>query len=257
MGVVELSYTEVGVGRPVVLLHAFPLSSQLFAALLPLPGYRVITPDLRGFGSSPGGDDEPDLAHMAEDVRALMDRLGLAEAVLGGVSMGGYVVMEMLRQEPELVTGALLIDTKATADSVDASAGRLAMAEAVLERGRPVLEPMIDALLGSTSLASRPDVVGKVSEWLDQADPAAVAWAQRAMAVRPDSHPTLAAAQVPIVAMVGEQDTLSPPSDAESMSAAARAGRVLVVPEAGHLAVFENPAPARSQLLVALDLMSS
>lgn len=247
-----MAVTERGSGRPLVLLHAFPLSSALFDALGDLPGYRVLTPDLRGFGSTPLGDDDPSLTRMADDVVALLDRETMPRAVVGGVSMGGYVVMELLRRAPERLAGALLIDTKADADTEEAAAGRHAMAEAVLADGRPVLDPMVGALLGTTTRASRPDVVDRVVGWLDQAAPGSVAWAQRAMAGRPDSRITLSTTDVPVGVVVGDEDTLSPPDAARRMADAAGT-EVHLVPHAGHLAVTENPAAARRAVLAALE----
>lgn len=258
---IPLAYTEVGRGRPLVLLHAFPLSSALFGPLLDagIAGehWQVITPDLRGFGDSPLGDDEPSLAAMAADVVALLDHLRIETAVVGGVSMGGYVTMELLRAAPERVDGVLLIDTKAGADTEQARTGRLAMAQAVHEQGRGVLDPMLDGLLGATSRAERADVVALVSGWLDAADPAAVAWAQRAMAARPDSHRTLAESGVPGAVIVGGEDTLSPLAEATTM--AQELGTApRVVPAAGHLAVLEQPGPAAAAVRAALaDLASS
>jgi pimeloyl-ACP methyl ester carboxylesterase len=252
MSTVPMADRQRGEGVPVVLLHAFPLSSALFDQLGELPGYRLITPDLRGFGATPQGDDAPSLVRMADDVLALMDRLDLATAVVGGVSMGGYVVMELLRRAPERLSGALLVDTKADPDTDEAAAGRHAMAEAVLTRGRPVLDPMVEALLGVTTRTSRRDVVDRVVGWLDDAAPTAVAWAQRAMAGRPESFSTLATTPVPIAVVVGDEDTLSPPEAARRMADAAGT-TALLVPGAGHLAVTENPAAARAALLTALD----
>jgi pimeloyl-ACP methyl ester carboxylesterase len=252
MSTQSMAVTERGSGRPVVLLHAFPLSSALFDALGALPGYRLLTPDLRGFGSTPLGDDPPSLARMADDVVALLDRENLSRAVVGGVSMGGYVVMELVRRAPERLAGALLVDTKADADTEEAAAGRHTMAEAVLADGRSVLDPMVDALLGTTTRASRPDVVDRVVGWLDQAAPGSVAWAQRAMAARPDSLTTLSTTEVPVGVVVGDEDTLSPPEAASRMADAAGAV-VHLVPRAGHLAVTENPTAARRTLLEALD----
>jgi pimeloyl-ACP methyl ester carboxylesterase len=252
MSTVELAFTESGEGRPVVLLHAFPLHSGLFSAILPLPGYRVVTPDLRGFGSSPLGADDPSMAAMARDVVALLDRLDLSAPIVGGVSMGGYVTMEIMRQAPDRLAGVLLVDTKAGADTEAARRGRWAMADAVLADGRRALDPMMQVLLGGTSASTRPDVVATVAGWLDDADPAAVAWAQRAMATRPDSHSTLASADVPGAVVVGTEDVLSPLADAESMATALSAS-VQVVPDAGHLAVVENPTAARHAVLAALD----
>ncbi len=252
MSVVSMAVTERGRGRPLVLLHAFPLSSSLFDALAGLPGYRLLTPDLRGFGATPLGGDDPSLTRMADDVVALLDREELGSAVVGGVSMGGYVVMELLRRAPDRLAGALLVDTKAEADTAEAASGRHAMAEAVLAEGRPVLDPMVAALVGETTRASRPDVVDRVVGWLDQAHPSSVAWAQRAMAGRPDSLTTLSTTRVPIGVVVGDEDTLSPPDAAQRMADAAGT-RVHVVPGAGHLAVTEDPTAARQAVLAALE----
>lgn len=251
MTVVPLSYRERGAGPPVVLLHAFPLHAGLFDAVGELPGFRVITPDLRGFGASPLGDDPPSLGAMADDVVALMERVGLSEAVVGGVSMGGYITMELLRTVPDRLRGVVLIDTKAEADTAEARADRYARADDVLRRGRDALDPMVQALLGATTRRRRPDVVEQVSSWLDDADPLAVAWAQRAMADRPDSVSTLATTRVPGAVVVGEEDELSPVTLAEAM-AAAWGAQPHVVPATGHLSVVEDPAAARQALLAAL-----
>lgn len=252
MATIEMSVEQRGTGTPVVLLHAFPLSSALLDALGDLPGYRLVLPDLRGFGSTPLGGDPPALASMADDVVALLDRLELGRVVVGGVSMGGYVTMELMRRAPDRLAGVVLIDTKAGADTAQARAGRVAMAQAVLDVGRSALDPMMTALLGPTTREQRPDVVARVAQWLDEVDPSAVAWAQRAMAERPDSHATLSGSGLPGAVLVGDEDALSPPADAQAMAHALGCS-VRVVPGAGHLAVTENPDEARTQLVAALD----
>jgi len=255
MTAIDLACRESGDGMPLVLLHAFPLSSALFPReTTVLPGWRTLTPDLRGFGSSPLGDDPPSLTVMAEDVLALLDRRGIDRAVVGGVSMGGYVTMELLRTAPERVAGVVLMDTKAEADADQAKAARLAMAEAVLVRGRYLLDPMMAVLLGETTRARRPDVVQLVSGWLDEVSPRAVAWAQRAMAQRPSSHPVLRTCGLPGVVIVGAEDALSPVADAAAM-AADLGTEPDVVPNAGHLAIVENPAASRQHLVSGLRRM--
>jgi pimeloyl-ACP methyl ester carboxylesterase len=248
--VVPLAADDQGSGTPLVLLHAFPLSRAMLAPLAPLlPQARLITPDLRGFGASPLGTDPPDLDRMAEDVLALLDALGLERPVLGGVSMGGYVAMALLRLAPDRAGGLVLLDTKAGADAESARAARLATARQVAADGAAVLAPMLDALLGATTRATRPDVVAAVSGWIAAADPAGVAWAQRAMAARPDSFPTLAASQMPALVVVGDEDQLSPPTEAAAMVAALGDSATLVtVAQAGHLAALEQPTAVAAAL---------
>ncbi|MGH8825582.1 MAG: alpha/beta fold hydrolase [Jiangellaceae bacterium] len=242
---VDLAYEESGTGAPVVLLHAFPLFRAMFAAqvagLADLA--RVVVPDLRGFGASPGpGEDEPSIDAMADDVAALLGRLELGPAVVAGVSMGGYVTMAMLRRHPERVGAVVLMDTKASADDEAARGHRERIASAVLDSGSQELRPMLDGLLGRTTRSERPEVVETVTRWLDAARPDGVAWAQRAMAGRPESFGTLAAARVPAFVVVGEEDTLTTHDDALAMAAAfSQPAPVHVIPRAGHLSAVENP----------------
>jgi pimeloyl-ACP methyl ester carboxylesterase len=243
---VELAVTEGGSGPPLVLLHAFPLAGAMWEqqrALL-AGGCRVVAPDQRGFGGSPLGDDEPSLDRCADDVAALLDRLSLDRVVLGGSSMGGYVAMALLRRHPERVRALVLAGTKATADPPEAADGRRAMADRLEVEGSGVLvEAVLPALLGPTTREQRPEVAARLREQVAAAPPAAAAWAQRAMAARPDSLPTLAAADVPALVVVGEEDALAPVEQARTMAEALPRGELVVIRGAGHLPPLETPQP--------------
>ena len=240
----ELAYREVGTGQPLVLLHAFPLSSAMWLEQREGLGHlcRVITPDQRGFGGSDLGDDAPSLDACADDVAELLDRLDLDRVVLGGLSMGGYVAMAFLRRHPDRVAALVLADTKASADPEPARANRERIAAAVGEEGSTVLvDEVLPALLGTTTTQSRPLVAGRVRGLVQAAPAPAVAWAQRAMAARPDSFDTLRGFDRPALVLVGQEDVLSPPSDAEAMAEALPSARLAVLPEAGHLTAVETP----------------
>lgn len=245
----------------VVLLHAFPLDSRLWDDVLdPLveSGWDVVVPDLRGFGQSAygedGPDDEPSLVWMARDVLGILDRLGVNSAVVVGLSLGGYVAMELVRQDASRIAGLALVDTKASADGDEARANRLRIAEQVLEAGSTtaLARAMLPGLLGATTLASRPEVVERVRGWIEEADPAGVAWAQRAMAARPDSHADLAALTVPALVLWGEEDGLAPRAEQDSMVAALRDARVVEVPGCGHLSAVEAPEAVVAALVAFL-----
>jgi pimeloyl-ACP methyl ester carboxylesterase len=241
----ELAYREVGTGRPVVLLHAFPLSSAMW--LEQRNGLseqcRVITPDLRGFGGSALGDDAPSLDLCADDVAELLDRLALDRVVLGGLSMGGYVAMAFLRRHPQRVAALVLADTKAGADPDAAKANRERIAVAVEtdEASSVLVDEVLPTLLGSTSKDSRPMVAGRVRGLVQAAPAAAVAWAQRAMAARPDSFAALRAFDGPALVVVGEEDELSPLAEAQAMADALPHSTLAVMPKAGHLTAVETP----------------
>src|SRR6476646_9941521 len=130
---IRLAYTNAGDGRPVVLLHGYQLDRTFWEPQVQAleGGYRVIVPDLRGFGSSELGDvSTSDMELMADDVGALLDQLGLREPIiLGGLSMGGYVALAFVAKYAERVGGLILADTRAEADSDERRRDRRAMAE--------------------------------------------------------------------------------------------------------------------------------
>ncbi|MEO6204293.1 MAG: alpha/beta hydrolase [Mycobacteriales bacterium] len=241
---VELAYREAGSGTPLVLLHAFPLSSAMWLPQRESLGEvcRVITPDQRGFGGSDLGEDAPDLDRCVDDLVALLDRLGLDKVVLGGLSMGGYVAMAFLRRRADRVRALVLADTKATADPAAARDNRERIAQAAQEEGSTVLvDEVLPALLGTTTVAERAAVAGRVRGLVQAAPAPAVAWAQRAMAKRPDSLETLGGYGGPALVIVGEEDVLSPPSDAQAIADALSHSKLFTVPKAGHLTAVETP----------------
>lgn len=231
-----------------VLLHAFPLDAAMWsevADLLSSAGHDVVAPDLRGFGRAPLGDDMPDLERMADDVVPLLDE---RPAILVGCSMGGYVALAIARRRPELVAGLALVDTKATADPQPARDNRERVAE-LAEAGGDWSAGMLEGLLGETTRVTRPDAVAFVRERLARAPGPTVAWAQRAMAARPDAREGLGALGVPIVVVVGDEDTVSPLAEQELILDAATSARLVVIPAAGHLTPLEAPEAVGAALL--------
>lgn len=234
----------MGVGTPLLLLHAFPLHAGMWRAQLDgaLGEARVLAPDLPGFGASPEPAGEPALDTWADAVARLMDAVGLERAVIGGLSMGGYLAMAFARRHGDRLAGLLLADTKASADAPGALANRERIAAAVLARQSVALlleEKTEDALLGSEST---PELVAEVRALIGAANPVGVAWAQRAMAARPDSFETLAQLTVPAAVVVGEHDVLTPLADAEAMASALPDAELTVIPGVGHLSALEAPA---------------
>lgn len=236
-----------GTGTPLVLLHAFPLPAAMWTAQLEqLPGRsgesaRVIAPDQRGFGGVPLGGAQPSLDLVADDVAGLLDRLGVERAVVGGLSMGGYVAMAFARRYPDRLSGLLLADTKATADTEQARANRERIAQAVLARDSVLIlaeEKIENTLLGPSA---DPELVDQVRRMIASASPEAVAWAQRAMAARGDSREVLAALPIPAAVIVGEADPITPLSDARQLVDALPDGQLTVIPAVGHLSALEAP----------------
>ena len=241
----QLYARDVGQGTPLVLLHAFPLSSAMWLAQREhlASRFRIVTPDLRGFGGSVLGAAEPSVDVMADDVAALLKARNISRAVIGGVSMGGYVAMALCRRHPDRVRGLVLADTKASADTEAAREKRLRMAERLTAENRTdvLVEETLPGLLGPTTMRQRALVYGRVRGLVQSTPPKAAAWAQRAMAARPDSTDTLRGVKVPALVIVGSEDRLATEDDARTMAEALPNAELTVIPRAGHLTPIEQP----------------
>jgi pimeloyl-ACP methyl ester carboxylesterase len=243
----KLAHAERGTGPVVVLLHGFPLSRALYEHQLNALGsvYRVIAPDLRGHGDSPSPDGAYTMDEMADDVIELLDGLGIDQpVVLGGLSMGGYVALSLVRRYPRRVRGLILIDTRAAADTPEAARTREETARAVLQAGHAgsIIETMIPRLFGKTTLERHPERVGPMLAVMERTSAKGVAGALRGMAIRPDRRAELRSITVPTLVLVGEDDVISPPSEAREIAKTLPDARLQVIPSAGHLAPYENPS---------------
>lgn len=243
---------------PLVLLHAFPLDALMWEdVVMRLSDVPIVTLDAPGFGDSPpfeqvatsvGAVDEPSLETYASAVVAALRSVEVDRAVVAGLSMGGYVALALGELEPGLLAGIGLLDTKAAADDDAARANRLRVAAAAEEQGAAAVAPLVNALLGETTRAERPDLVAEVEGLLAAAPPAGIAWGQRAMAARPDRLDVLRGLDVPGLVLRGAEDVLSTQENAEAMAHAIADCELVVVPAAGHLTAMEDPATVADAL---------
>lgn len=226
-----------------MLIHAFPLSAKLWrhqAAAVP-PGWRMLMPDLPGFGTSAQAP-VTSVDAMAESVLAAMDVAGMEQAVIGGLSMGGYVTLAMYRLAPERFSGIVLADTRATADNEQQKEARRKMIATVREKGPgAVADEMMPKLLGATSQRDRPDIAQEVRRMIEANTADTIASAVEAMMGRSDSSGMLARMAVPALILCGAEDTLTPPSDSEALHAGIRGSRFELLESAGHLSAIETP----------------
>jgi pimeloyl-ACP methyl ester carboxylesterase len=239
----ELHWQDAGHGpSTVLLLHAFPLHGGMWGRQVEALSrrHRVIVPDYRGLGRSGPSGDPSTMEVLAGDVRELLAHLRVERAAVVGLSMGGYLALELWRELPRLFNGLVLCDTKAGADTAEGAAGRETFARNALEHGLHwVADQMTPKLLRPTP---DPAAVREVRRLIGDGSPAGVAAAQRGMARRPDSTATLAAITCPTLVVVGEEDTLTPPAEAEKLAAGIKGSKLARIPGAGHLPNIEAPA---------------
>jgi len=251
-----MNYEDIGSGPALLLVHGFPLDRTLWTYQVEAlrHDYRLIVPDLRGHGQSQAPPGPYRMDQMADDLRALLQQLGIEQVVLAGLSMGGYIAFAFWRIYSHLVRALVLVDTRAAADTAESRQNRYAMVEQVKTEGtKAMVEGMLPKLLSPTTLDSKSKVVMHARRMMTNTPPAGVIGALQGMAQRPDSTPTLATISVPTLIVVGEDDVITPPGEAEVMRTAILATRhgrdtpkipavtLVRIADAGHLAPLENP----------------
>jgi 3-oxoadipate enol-lactonase len=234
-----------------VLLHGFPLNARMWEDQLALAdgGWRVLAPQLRGVD---GGSQDPRATSVddyAGDVIDLLDALHIDEAVIGGLSMGGYVTFAMFRHAPSYFRGMLLADTRPQADTPEGVEGRKRMLALVAEKGPAALvDEMLPKLLAESTRNLHGEIVERVRALALANSADAIAWALTALMTRPDSTPLLAKIHCPTLILVGEGDILTPPAVSREMHAGIAGSQLVVITDAGHLTNIEQPAAFNSAL---------
>ncbi len=250
---ISLAYGDRGKGLPLVLIHGFPLCRKMWrpqAEALDKAGCRVITPDLRGFGESGLTTDSVSMDTYADDIVALLDHLGLDQAVVGGMSMGGYVLMNLLERYPERVAAALFIVTKAGGDDVVGKVRRTALAEACRDQGSlPVAEAFRGLLFVPEILADNPDLVAEVFGWMRATDPRGAAAALIAMRERKDCIPLLAGFSQPALVIGAELDQAAPVEHSRIIAEALPDADLCIIHGGGHMVNLEQPQAFNQAIL--------
>jgi pimeloyl-ACP methyl ester carboxylesterase len=240
----EIFYDVVGDGPPVVLLHPFPVHHEFWRPVSKFLSsrYQLIMPDLRGHGESGLGNGPATMQKHAADIARVMDDAEVDRAPIIGVSIGGYAIFEFWRQFRDRVTALVLCNTKASADTPEARAGRLEAANDVLQRGtEPFFENMLQKLLSETTRRSCPDLVKGTLRMMRKMSAEDVAGMQRGMAERPDSVPTLKTINVPTLIITGDEDTMTGVPEGEVMKQNIPGAQMKVIAKAGHYSPWEQP----------------
>lgn len=217
----ELAYRDEGSGQPIVFLHAFPLNQTMWDEQVAefSSTHRVVTLDWRGFGASGLGAEKSSLTVFADDLAGLLDYLEIKSATVCGLSMGGYAAFAFYRKHAERVNALILCDTRATADTEEGKQARYEMAELARNSGASAMvEPMTPRLLGETTLQTIPHIIERVKKMIEAAQPEGIAQALIGMAHRNDSMDLLPKITCPTLIVVGNEDKLTPPDDAEKMA---------------------------------------
>ncbi len=237
-----LAFVDEGAGPPIVLLHAFPLDGSMWTPQRERwrRQWRVIVPDLRGFGASPATSGEPcAMDDYARDVVRLLDALSIETVCLCGLSMGGYVALAFAERFPERLAGLVLANTRAGADGDEARAARTALAARVKRQGTSALvEALLDKLLGPMA---PPEAIARVRAMIEAQDPRGAISALTGMAERRDRTALLSAIRVPTLVLASTEDRLVPAAESRALGEAIPSANWIEIAGAGHLSNLEQP----------------
>ncbi|MEJ8651207.1 alpha/beta fold hydrolase [Streptomyces sp. MS1.AVA.3] len=242
---ITVGYDEEGSGEPLVLIHGHPFNRSMWRPQtehFSRAGWRVIVPDLRGYGDSTVVPGKTPLATFARDLIGLLDHLGVERCVLGGLSMGGQIVMECYRLFPERVRGLVFADTFAAAETEDGKAARYDMAERLLREGMDgYAHEVLAKMVSPHTIASQPEVAAHVLGMMTSTAPEGAAAALRGRAERPDYTELLTRISVPALVVVGTEDAYTPVSDARDIHERIPDSRLSVIEQAAHMPNLERP----------------
>ena len=245
----RLSYLEVGKGEVLLLIHAFPLSAEMWESQLRVvpQGWRVIAPDIRGFGKSDSvrladSNQTSSIDDYAGDIVTLLKQLKINRVVICGLSMGGYIAYGLLRLVPERVRGLIISGSRLGEDSEKTRELRQEMQVLVDQEGAAaVARQMVPRLLSEATRDQNGAVVSRVAEMIGSASPLAIKSALQCLMTRPDSTSVLESFGGPTLLLAGEEDLLIPPREVQRMRRLIERATFIVVPCAGHLVNLERP----------------
>ena len=240
---IEIAYEDVGCGPAIVLIHCYPFNRSLWADQVTAltDRYRVLTLDLRGHGETESSPGTSTMNLMAQDISALMDELRIDRAVIGGLSMGGYVALAFYHLFPHRVEKLLLADTRAQADTEEGKATRAQQVQQILADGMAgIANAMLPKLLSPETVSKRPEIVKRVRDMMMHTNPQGAAAALRGMAEREDQTDRLSEINVPTLIVVGKEDPITPVADSEKMHDAIAGSQLVVIENASHVSNIEQ-----------------
>lgn len=204
--------------------------------------FRLVALDWPGFGESDIINTISPMEEFADIVAQLMETLGMRQAILCGLSMGGYAAFAFLRKYPQRLSGLILADTRPGADTPEARVNRENVAKIAMTEGTEAIANMqLPRLISEYTRQHEPQVETRLRQMINEATSQGIAAASLGMAQRLDSTALLAGIQVPTLVIVGEQDALTPPDVARAYAQQIPNSQLVVIPHVGHISNMEQP----------------
>lgn len=236
----QLSYIDEGSGETMVLLHGFCGSHLYWEDMISelATSYRVIAPDLRGHGQSSVSDSACAVEDLSEDIKDLLDHLGIDKVTMFGHSLGGYVTLAFADHQGNRLNRFALIHSTAFPDDESGRKGRDRSIAQIKEEGiRPVIDTLIPKLFKENTPLT--DKVARAQEIGYKTPPEGAINALVTMKNRPNRNDVLQKAKIPVLLLAGENDRVIPAEKVFSVSGSHVTQEVLT--NSGHMGMYEAP----------------
>lgn len=239
-------------GPSLLFIHGFPFNKEMWKKQLTAfaETHRVIAYDVRGHGGSAPGSVEFSVAQFADDLILFMDVMDLDKAAICGLSMGGYIAMNVIEKNHERLSALILCDTQCNADSTEAREKRMKTIASIRLNGlKKYADEMVNNLFAPASLNTMPEEVSFIKDSILHTNPDSVCKTLQALANRKDSCADLAKTKIPVLIMVGREDKITPPEAAKKMHELIPGSAFEIIDGAAHLSNLENTEIFNARLL--------
>jgi len=249
-----VSYVDEGlVNAPtIIFIHGFPLNKSMWNKQVEEldDNFHVIAYDIRGHGKSDVGDDDFSIELFVTDLLSLMDALKIDKAILCGFSMGGYIALNAIENYPERFNALILCDTNCTEDKPEARENRMKAIESIKEKGlEQYAEESLKKLFAPISFSTHTEEIAIVREMIMKTSEQSLFKTLHSLAERKETCSKLHKIKVPVLILVGKEDSITPPDVALSMYEKIKGSIMHIIDHAGHLSNLENSKEFNNQLV--------
>lgn len=241
----SISYHDVGEGTvPVIFLHGFPFNKSMWKSQMDAlkTNYRVIAIDFRGFGQSTDEKSDLSMDLFGLDLIAFMDKLNIPKAVVCGLSMGGYVALNVTQKFPERFKALILCDTQCNADTSEGREKRYATIEDINANGPEAFsENFIKGVFHPNSFISKTEIVENLRNVVIGNNQEAITAGLAALAIRSETCSGLKDIRIPTLIICGDEDQLTPVVKSKAMQQQIQGAELKIIEHAGHVSNLEQP----------------
>jgi 3-oxoadipate enol-lactonase len=252
----NVHFHDVGQGESLLLVHGFPLDHSMWRHQLNSLSqhFRLIVPDLAGFGRSVRYTEIESTQTFAEDLIELLDYLDLARVHFCGLSMGGYIGWQFWKHHSDRLDRLIACNTRAAADSETVARGRRVTAQTVRNEGvQKLADEMVKKLFAPANQTQKSGEVSQIHNVILETNPETIVQSLLAMAARPDATPWLEQIEHPVLFVAGTEDQITPADEMKENAERVKSSQFALLPDSGHLSPLENPDAFNEAILSFLN----